>query len=380
MRIGIDAREAFRAEPRGIGHYTRNLLHEFARSAPEHEFLLYHQTAEPAADVAIAPNFRRVHSDLPGDRVHAWERVCMPWRMRADRLDVYHGTYNTLPPHWRLWPGPPMVLSLHDLIVTWWTDDLHEPFVRYARRITARAVRDAAVILTVSEWSRRDICDRYRCEPSKVRIAYNGLHPLVLAGAPPGAGDAARARFAGGRPYVFAIGAALERKNTGRLVDAFGLLRQQRPDLPHVLLVSGVGKEENRFREVAARTGATDHVRFLPYLDQAALVGVYAGAELAAYPSLVEGFGLPVAEALALGTPVIASNTSAIPEAGGPWARYFDPSSTEAVVDALRDGIESYAPSFAARRTDAIAFARRFTWRTSAEVVLRAYADAATRR
>lgn len=271
-----------------------------------------------------------------------------------------------------------MVLTLHDVIVTWWCDDLHEPFVRYARAVTERSVRDAATILTVSEWSRRDICARFPCDPAKVRVAYNGLHPAVLAGAPPGAGDAARTRFADGRPYVFTIGATLERKNTGRLIDAFGLARQRRPDLPHLLLVSGLGHAEDRFRERAARVGALDHVRFLPYLDQQELVAVYAGAELAAYPSLVEGFGLPVAEALAIGTPVIASNSSAIPEAGGSFAHYFDPTSTDAVAHAILAGLESYVPAFAPRRAGAMEHARRFTWRDSAKAVLAAY-ESATR-
>ncbi|MBL8747601.1 MAG: glycosyltransferase family 4 protein [Planctomycetes bacterium] len=380
MRIGIDAREAFRSEPRGIGHYTRNLLTEFARQPSGHEFLLYHQDPDPAPGVANGSPFRSVHADVPGDRFHAWERIAMPWCMRRDGLDVYHGTYNTLPPRWPIWRGPAMVLSLHDIIVTWWADDLHDPFVRYARAITARSARDAAVILTVSRWSQQDICARYGCDPGKVRIAYNGLHPMVLAGAPAGAGDDARERFADGRPYLFAIGAHLERKNTGRLIDAFGLARRRRPDLPHLLLVSGLGKNADRFRERAARVDALDHVRFLPYLDQTDLVAVYAGAELAVYPSLVEGFGLPVAESLSIGTPIIASRSSAIPEAGGEFAHYFDPTSTDDVVDAIVHGIERYAPEFAPRRAAAMTWARRFTWRDSAAVVLQAYADAAARR
>ena len=380
MRIGIDSREAFREEPRGIGLYVRHLVREFVRMASPHEFLLYHRSSAPSSAVTSAPNVHPVHTDIPGDRFHAWERILMPWRLRKDKLDVYHGTYNTLPPQWPGWRGPAMVLTLHDVIVTWWSDDQNEPFVRYARAVTNRVVRDAAVILTVSEWSRRDICERFACDPSKVRIAWNGLHPLVLAGAPPGAGDAARARWADGRPYVFAIGAHLQRKNTGRLIDAFGLARQRRPDLPHLLLVSGLGKNQDHFRERAARAGAIDHVRFLPYLDQSELVAVYGGATIAAYPSLVEGFGLPVAESLAIGTPVISSNSSAMPEAGGDDALYFDPTSTEAVADAILEGIEKYAPAFPLRRDAAMARARCFTWQRSAETTLQAYADAASRR
>lgn len=379
MRIGIDAREAFRSEPRGIGLYVRHLVREFAALAPDDEFLLYHERPMPKDGFAIPASMRAVPTDTPGGRFHTWERLRMPWRLRRDRPDVYHGTYNTLPPPWRLWPGPPMVVSLHDVIVTYWPDDLDDPFVRYARAVTPRVVRDAAVILTVSEWSKREICERFACDPAKVRLSLNGLHPEVLAGAPPGAGDAARARFAEGRPYLFAIGAGLERKNTGRLLDAWALVRERRSDWPHLLLVSGLGKNVERFRERAATAGVLDHVRFLPYLSLQDLIAVYAGAALSVYPSLIEGWGIPVCESLALGTPIVTSNTSAMPEAGGEHARYFDPHQLDSMASAIVDGIEHYVPEFPRLRAAAIARARTFTWTRTAEGVLAAYREVARR-
>ena len=354
-----------------------------ATLAPDDEFLLYHQLQLPPDcdnPFVLPANQRAVHTDMPGGRFHSWERLQMPWRIRRDRLDVYHGTYNTLPPRWPLWKGPPMVVSLHDVIVTWWPDDLDDPFVQYARKVTPRVVRDATIILTVSEWSRRDICERFDCDPAKVRLSLNGLHPEVLKGAPDGAGDQIRERFAEGRPYLFAIGAGLERKNTGRMLEAWGLVRERRPDLPHLLLVSGLGKAVDRFRDRADKAGALEHVRFLPYLSQAELIATYAGAELCVYPSLVEGWGIPVCESLALGTPIVTSNTSAMPEAGGEHARYFDPNDVESMATAMIDGIERYAPAFGEVRDAAIARAREFTWTKTAEGVLQAYRDAAARR
>jgi glycosyltransferase involved in cell wall biosynthesis len=380
MRIGLDAREGFRQEPRGIGLYVRHLTREFAQLAPDDEFLLYHQLNLPDGAFPLAANQRAVHTDMPGGRVHAWERLQMPWRLRRDRLDVYHGTYNTLPPRWPLWRGPPMVVSLHDVIVTWWPDDLDDPYVRYVRQVTPRVVRDARLILTVSEWSKRDICERFDCDPAKIRLTYNGLHPLVLAGAPDGAGDAMRERFADGRPYLFTIGAPLERKNTGRLLDAWGRARMRRPDLPHLLLVSGLGGHADRFRERAAAAGVLEHVRFLPYLSQQDLVATYAGAELCVYPSLVEGWGIPVCEALALGTPVLTSDTSAMPEAGGEFARYFDPNDVDSMATAIIDAFADYVPSFPPMRRAAMARARERTWTKTAAGVLAAYREAVADR
>lgn len=376
LRIGLDAREAFRPQPRGIGLYVRHLMREFGAPdlCPDVHFLLYHQLPPPADGPVLAANMRAVHTDLPGARLHLWERLQMPCRIRRDHLAVYHGTYNTLPPRWRLWPGPPMVVSLHDVIVTWHADDLDDPFVRYARAVTPRVVRDAAVILTVSEWSRRDICTRFDCDPRKVRLSWNGLDPDFLAGAPPGAGAAARARHAGGRPYLFSAGAPLARKNTGRLLEAFGLLRQRRPDLPHLLLVSGIGAARDRFAESAAAAGCADHVRFLPYLPRSELIAVYAGADLSVYPSLVEGWGIPILESLALGTPVATSDTAAMPEAGGEHAFYFDPHSVESIAAVLESSLDRLG-DFAAVRAAAVARARTFTWRRTAEGVLAVYRE-----
>ena len=375
MRIGIDAREAFRPEPRGIGLYVRHLLREYAELSPRDEFLLYHQLPRPA-DLEIHANARPVHADMRGGRFHLWERLQMPWRMRTDRVDVYHGTYNTLPPRWRPFRCPPMVVTLHDVLVTYWPDDGTDAFVRYAKAVTQRVVRESSLVLTVSEWSRRDICERFSCDPTKVRVVHNGLHPDFLRDAPKEAADAARAKWADGRRYLFSPGAPLERKNTGRLIDAFALLKRQRPQLPHALVVSGLGKAADRFRERAAKAGCLDDVRFVPYVPRHELVALYAGADLAVYPSQIEGWGIPVTEALALGTPIATSNTSAMPEAGGEFATYFDPMSTDAVADGLARAIDAL-PQWPSRRQAAIERTRAFTWRLAAERTLQAYREIA---
>jgi glycosyltransferase involved in cell wall biosynthesis len=382
MRIGIDAREGFRPQPRGIGLYVRHLAREFATLAQQDEFLLYHQLLlAPDAKNAfhLAANQRSVHTDMPGGRFHTWERLQMPWRIRRDKLDVYHGTYNTLPPRWPIWKGPPMVVSLHDVIVTWYPDDLEDPFIQYARKVTQRVVRDASVILTVSEWSKRDICERFQCDPGKVHLSLNGLHPEVLKGAPAGAGDRARQDYAEGRQYMFAIGAGLERKNTGRMIEAFALARERRPDLPHLLLISGLGDHIDRFKERAQGAGVLEHVRFLPYLSQADLIALYAGADLCIYPSIVEGWGIPVTESLALGTPIVTSNTSAMPEAGGEHARYFDPHDVDSMATTIVDAIDSYLTAWPGIRAEAIRRARQLTWTKTASGVLEAYQEAKRR-
>ena len=122
-----------------------------------------------------------------------------------------------------------------------------------------------------------------------------------------------------------------------------------------------------------------EHVRFLPYLSQQDLLAVYAGADLCIYPSLVEGWGIPVTEALALGRPVLTSNTSAMPEAGGEHARYFDPHDLDSMATAMVDAVDDYLPQWSSEQDAAMQRARGFTWTACAEGVLEAYREAAAR-
>ena len=377
MRIGVDGREAMRPDPRGIGLYCLHLAREFGRQAPTDEFLYYHQRDVPEPAPELPANVRPVQTDLPGYRLHTWERCAVPWRMTRDKVQVYHGTYNTLPPRWWLLRMPPMVVTLHDVIVTWLDENLDDPYVRYCRKVTGRVVRDAARILTVSEFSRGDIIERFHADPDKVEVCHNGLHPEFLQPADGETVAAVRQHHAGDQDYVFVLGAALERKNTAGAVEAFGRAVAADPDLPHRLLVSGVAGAARERVEAAARTaGVTDRLVILPYLTRSELVAVYAGAALVVYPSLAEGWGIPVLEALSQGTPVATSNTTAMPEAGGEHALYFDPRDPEDMADVIGTGLRN-GEGFAAVRDAAIARARTFTWERHVQRLLEVYRDLA---
>ena len=380
--VGLDAREGFRHNPRGIGLYARHLMREFGALCPDVQFRLYHERSIPPDMPPIPDNMLPVQTNIPGGRYNSWERVLMPWRIRRDKVSLYHGTYNTLPPRIPLWAGPPMIVTIHDVIVTWYDESLDDPYVRYCRQVTDRVVRQAARILTVSEWSKRDICERYKISPDKVGIFYNGVHPDFLAGAPDGAGDDARKRFADGEDYVFAIGSGLGRKNTWALVDAMGEWRQRldagtgRTQTLPLLLVSGLSEaEQNNFRERAERAGVGGRVRFLPYVSREDLIATYAGAGLFCYPSFAEGWGIPVVESHALGVPVAASNRTAIPEAGGEFTTYFDPHDIGSIAAGLDEGWSTRDEWRKNSAAAAIERAHGFTWRAAAEATLATYRE-----
>ena len=372
MLWAMDAREAFRETPRGIGLYQRHLIREFPPLSGGARFLLYHQRPRPASMPEPGPSFRARRIDMPGDRWHLWELLRLPLALLRDRPAVYHGTCNTLPP---LLPCPGVV-TLHDVIVLWWEGDPPDGYVRHCRRVTARTVRQAKVVLTVSEYSRREILARFDIPPERVRVFHNGIPPHFQGD--PSAQEVAdaRARLGLQGPYLFAIGSPLARKNTAGLIRAAGLL-ERNGSLGREVAVSGLAAAERPpFAALAREVGLGGRLRFLPYMDATTLRAVYAGAELFVYPSHAEGWGIPVLEAMAVGTPVACSATTAIPEAGGEFPAYFDPAESASMAAAIRESLAG-REAWAARREAARARARTFTWSGAARTTLEAYREAA---
>ena len=374
LHVGLDAREGFRPNPRGIGLYCRHLMREFGAMGPELEVVAYHERPTPPDLPALAANIVPRRCEMRGSRFHLWERVRMPLQMRMDRVDVYHGTYNTLPPRWSRLCAPAMVVSLHDVVVTWWEGDGLDSYSAHVRKVTPRVCREADRILTVSEFSKRDICERFGVPEQKVTIFHNGIPPAFLDNLPTGAAEAARKQYAGGRPYLYCIGSPIRRKNTRGFLDALAIL-QQRSALHHRVVISGLpGADVESIRAHAEAAGLADVIRFLGYLPHAELAAVCAGADLMVYPSFAEGWGIPVLEAFAVGTPVAASNTTSIPEAGGDFARYFAPDQPEEMAAVIQRCLEDRA-GWESKKAAARARARTFTWRAAAEKTLQVYRE-----
>ncbi len=372
-RIGLDFREAFRENPRGIGLYCRHLMREFGALGPDLDLILFHERELPGDMPEIPDSMRPQRLGITGGRFHLWERLALPLRLRSEGVDLYHGTYNTLPPRLPLPGQPKLVVTLHDILVTWMAEDLQDPFVRYARKVTKRVVRQADAILTVSEFSKQDILQRYPCDPAKIHVVHNGIHPLFHEDADPAQVEAMRERITGGRPYIFAVGSALDRKNSDILFPLYRRLKEEGLLGDALLVMSSLtGESLERRRHVAREMGVEQDCRLLGYQSWEDLRLLKAGALFSVYPSLAEGWGIPVVESLACGTPIATSERTAMPEAGGEYAQYFDPESLESVASAcsrLLRKIETFPVD------QAKAHARSFSWKTCAKKTLEIYKE-----
>lgn len=264
------------------------------------------------------------------------EQIAIPWAARD--VDLLHVPHYNVP----VFYGGKLLVSIHDLIHI--TDPVYRRSLEawfYARPMLAMAVRKARHIITVSEYSKAMIVERLAVSPSRVTVIYCGIHPRFLRSEYNGTGQDWREpseRW----PYLLYVGALKPHKNVSALLRAYALLRERKVLDEHRLVIVGDDPKWGvGLRQEALHLNLGEHVRFIPFVHSELLPEVYASAEMLVLPSFLEGFGLPVVEAMACGTPVVCSRASSLPEVAGNAAEFFEPSSVEDMAEAMRRVLES---------------------------------------
>ena len=375
MRVGFDA-AILGPSTRysGIGQYSLKLLNHLVQVDDSHEYVLY---GPPGCPRPAELDSRLQWKSLPTPRVGKLSAIAaslwtVPRRAAADRLDVFHAPTVHPRPSWPAVPARmrcPLVVTLHDLIpLTFYGEAPNKMPLRWRLfyRWNLRAAARAALIITVSEAARREILDRLALDAKRVRAIYNGVNaPLIVQDAAPA-----------GEPYILYVGSFEPRKNLLRLVRAYA--QATRAGLQHDLVVvadPASGDTGGIERELAA-SGLAGRVRFLHSVPEERLWALYRQAELFVFPSLAEGFGLPPLEAMATGTPVIASDLPALREVLGEAACYVDPCSEQDLARAIIQLANS--PARLARLAKmGMARSGAYTWRDCAEKTLRVYEEVA---
>lgn len=348
LRAGFDAKRAFQ-NGSGLGSYSRTLLAGLLRHAPGIEPHLFapRSAGSPwAAELAAFP----VHGPqgLPGA---LWRRWGIAAAARQAGIQLYHGLSAELPARWP--PGIPALVTIHDLIFL----RFPELYRRADRLIYAWKTRDAcrraARVLAISESARADLLNFLPGLPTeRVQVLRQGIAERFFAPVSEEATEACRQRHGLPSELILYVGSLAPRKNLALLARAWAAL----PDgLRPPLVLAGRGDP----RPVAAAAGpCRDRLIHLSEVPDADLPALYASASLFVYPSLFEGWGLPIAEALAAGAPVLASPRGAMREAGGPAARYADPLRQEEWTEqighmlsdsALRAALRREGPAWAAQ-------------------------------
>lgn len=369
MRVGIDGRYMHDRFP-GIGRYVCHLIDALARVAPTVHFVVLHDSAlgsSRCARLAQHPNVELIEIDAPPITLSEQWRV--PLAIRRLRLDVFHAPYHVKP----CWLPCPSVVSLHDVIPAIYPQALRSRSARLACELSIRlALRTARRIVTPSHASCRDLVCHYGVAANRVSVTYYGVAPTFRPTSPETTARI-RERYMLPDQYVLYLGINKPHKNLVRLVDAFSLLTRR---LSGLTLVIG-GRWDSRYPEPlqrAAALGLGDAVRFLGAIPEEDLPALYSGATAFVFPSLYEGFGLPVLEALACGVPVICSGNSSLPEVTGDAAVLVDPRDVDSLAAAMRRVLQDAALRDELRGK-ALARAREFTWQRTALATLAVYRD-----
>ena len=317
----------------GLGRYADNLTRALIGAQPHRYMLFYNRErgVEPLAGLEHLPS-RTVALGYKPWRMLVW--LGQLAGLGFDRLlpgaELFHATEHLLPPLRSI----PSVLTVHDLIFRHLPAH-HRPLNRWYLNLTMPVYcRRATHIIAVSECTRRDLVAAYSLSPERITVVHEAAAPRFRP-QPSETVAVARARYDLPDRYLLYVGTIEPRKNLARLLAAFEAVHAE--ELVDGLVIVGQrGWLYDDFFAALERSPARDAVIFPGYVPDADLPAVYAGAEVLVLPSLYEGFGLPVLEAMACGTPVACSGTSSLPEVAGDAALYFDPSDTASMVDALR--------------------------------------------
>jgi glycosyltransferase involved in cell wall biosynthesis len=373
MRIAISTLVT-PSQKSGIGNYVVNLIHALQEVDTENSYFILIGSDTRYLFPLHAPNFIPVYLPFGHDprwlmrpTYYAWQNTLAGMLLRKRIIDVLH-LPNLLPLFVRF---VPTVVTIPDLS--------ERKVAKYGRlrqayrsAIVPFIARRASRLVTISENSKQELVGLGYAPASRIDVTYLASAISTAPPADPEAMDRLRHKHGLADDYVLYVGKLLAHKNLERLIEAFALLRR-RHAIPHHLVLAGPPQGDvERLVHVAEQRGVTDRVHLLGYVADEELPLLYAGAAVFAFPSLSEGFGLPVLEAMACGTPVVTSNTSSLPEVAGDAAVLVDPVSIEAIAD----GIWSVLADDPLRRSlvaKGVERAARFTWQRCAEQTLEAY-------
>jgi glycosyltransferase involved in cell wall biosynthesis len=351
LRIGFDGRDLLRKRTGVVNNavHVARLLAE-RRDA---DFVVYTDTfVDPVVQPPPGVPLRRLNAPPV-----TWKHLALPLALLRDRIDVFHSPTGTLP---LLAPCRQIVTS-HDLFAAVEPAWFPPGMAAQLRTTQRRAARSASSVIAVSECTRRDLVERYGVAPDKIRVVYNGVDHDRFVPREVDAEAIAR-RFGVRHPFILCVGSLMPWRNAPRLLQAAARL-----DLGLLFVGRDIWGSDPTER-LAAKHG-WDWARFAGYVDDGALPVLYAAARVFAYPSLYEGFGIPPLEAMASGTPVVASTAGALPEVLGDAALLVDPLDTDALAQAL----DAAARDQGELRRRGLERAAQFTWSRTAEQTWQVY-------
>jgi len=371
LRVGIEGR-TLQGRTYGVSRYLKNLLRHFAERTADHQFLVYLSSALPGGVDLPRPDVIRYRT-LGMRPTILWRHLRLPLAMKKDGVDLHFSPSYFLP----LLKVCPSVVVVHDLSIK-----VHPEWFSAEGRfrfddIFWREVKRAERIITVSLHSKRDIVSFLGVEEGRVVVIPEAAEEHFRPLREEERLEAVRARYGLGERFLFTVGAIHTRRNLERLITAVARAGSMLGE-PLQLLVLGAPAPFTPPVDIwgtAERCGMKDRLVVVDFVPDEELVLLYNACTLFVYPSLFEGFGLPVLEAMACGTPVACSNATSLPEVAGDAAAYFDPLDVEDMAGAIARVLEDSRLREELSRAG-LRRAAAFSWSRAAEETIRVCEEA----
>ncbi len=360
MMIAIDGYEANDVHRVGIGRYAYEILKNIHLLRSRHEFRIY-LPDQRLADMPQETDWWR-YRVLSPKRLWTFFRLPLALSVDLPRADVVFSPTHYVP----RFVGTPRVMAIMDLSFAVYPEMFRRKDLHQLVHWTRYSARQAKKILTISQFSKNAIIKEYGKKPEDVVVTYPGLtiknSKFKMQNY--------KSKYSITNPYILSVGTLQPRKNFVRLIEAFSKLL---PKYPHFELVI-VGKKGWLYEEILdapKKYGVIGRVKFLDFVIDEDLPALYQGAKCFVLPSLYEGFGLPVLEAMALGTPVVVSNSSSLPEVAGKAGIYVDPLNTDSIGRGIDQVLQEEGKAVGKNRIDlGKKQAGQFTWEAAAKQTL----------
>lgn len=334
MRIGFDAKRLFNNFT-GLGNYSRFIADALSDNYPQHQYILYTPRLRPHIDTAKYLDTDRftVRQPEKGKIGALWRTFSISDDLHHDKINIFHGLSNELP--LRKPSGLKTILTVHDLIFLRFPEYYGMIDVAIYKWKLKNACRSADRIVAVSHQTATDLKEFLNVDESKVEVVHQGCHPQFYQKR--NDHEEVRKKYDLPKEFILYVGTLEKRKNAGLIIRALARVNHK---IPLVL----VGKPTGYIAELEGllkKHGMQSQVKFIYNAAFTDLPAFYQMASLFVYPSVFEGFGIPIVEAIASGVPVITSNGSCFSEAGGPHCIYINPSNPEELADSITMVLEN---------------------------------------
>lgn len=380
MHIGINAQllsygQSYRNG--GVSRYIRYLLTQIARQPGDHTYTIFVNGQDVIEQLEQHPQITFIAAPWPESKPAAriaWEQLILPKLVQQHQIDVLHSPVNVRPE--RLPTRCASVVTIHDLAFLRFPHVLTPAKRLYHQTFTLRSLKRATLLVTVSESTKRDVHELVGIPYERIQPIYPCIDERFSNVSIEDKLDTFREKYGVAEGFILYLSTLEPRKNIATLIDAYAQLRQQHHIREKLVLAGGKGWLYDTIFARVRQLGLEEEVLFPGFVSDSEQALWYKSASVFAYPSLYEGFGIPVAEALACGTPVVTSNVSSLPEAGAGLALCIDPHDVNALSAALYQALTDQTLRERCQHQAAMV-TQKFSAQTMAEKTIAAYEQAA---